>query len=172
MSFVSIVRSVATTVVAASALMAVSEGSMAAPILYDYSFTQSSGDTGSFSGQFTVENGNVLDVTAIGAAFGPTAGMYSGPLYTSDNLFSPTSPYVSTLGITFYVMGGNSIVNLYYNGQSWIAQGAGFVGFGVLSASRYVEPDPQTVPEPAVLGMLGLATLAMAVALKRKEANV
>ncbi len=172
MSFVTIVRSAATAVVAASALMAVSERSIAAPVLYDYSFTQTSGDTGSFSGQFTVENGNVLDVTAIGAAFGPTAGMYSGPLHSSDNLFSPASPYVSSLGITFYVMGGLSIVNLYYFGQTWIAQGAGFVGSGVLSASRYVEPDPQTVPEPGVLGILGVATLAMAVVLKRREANV
>lgn len=68
-------------------------GARAAPVLYDFSFTETSvafGGSGSFSGQFTVENGLVTAVTGTSTLWGAIKGLIAPSGYQgNDNAFSP-----------------------------------------------------------------------------------
>jgi hypothetical protein len=155
------------------AALGAAPGARAAPVLYDFSFTEAAevvgGGSGSFSGQFTVEAGFITAVTGTSTRWGDITGIIApGGYYGNDNAFSPSSPWVTGSGVSFTT--DTRRVGVFDTGGTWYAgtdpltfpTGAGSVG--TLSVTLAATAPPTQVPEPAALALLAAGLLGLGAA--------
>lgn len=169
-------------------MLALSFGSssVSAAEFFDFEFIStiaSTGtQTGSFSGQFTVDGGLIVGITGSGAELGTITSLFAPGTVAvnsnfppNDNVFSPTDPFLSFDGVSF-ASTNFAALNLFRNGAGnyFVLSGAPNVVTGITEGRLSVISS--AVPEPATWAMLllgfGFVGGAMRTAKRRHKVTV
>jgi hypothetical protein len=154
------------------AALTAAPGARAAPVLYDFSFTETAslagGGSGNFSGRFTVENGLVIAVTGTSTRWGAITGIIAPGGYGNNNAFSPSSPWFTSGGVALTT--NSRRVNVSGSGGAWFVATDPLTAFsfadseGTLLVTLAATAPPTGVPAPASLALLAAGLLGLAAA--------
>ncbi len=161
------------------AALGAAPGAHAAPVLYDFSYTETSAiagaGSGNFSGQFAVEGGLVTAVTGTSTLWGGITGFIApGGYLGNNNAFSPSSPWVTITGVSFTT--DSRRVNVYRATTVWgaltdpLTSGSPADSIGTLSVTLAATTPSTDIPAPAGLGLLAVGLLGFAAARPRRRA--
>ena len=158
--------------------VAVAPAARAAPVLYNFTFSEtqavSEGGSGSFSGQFAVEAGLITAVTGTSTLWGTITGILAVGVLGGDNAFSPSSPWLTGDGVSFET--ASRRVNLYSTPTAWIALAVSPTtdpaasSVGTLSVTLAETAPPADIPEPASLALLAAGLLGFTAVRSRGRA--
>jgi len=158
----------------------------AAPVSYDFSYQQTavspfSGGTGAgdFSGQFSVDGGQIVGIAGTSSLFGAITGLVPPGGFPigaeNSNAFGAASPWIDEYGVSFTT--ATRVINLSWDpsepGWDGLAElltgGGSTAGTGNLVVTLAALPGPLVpVAEPATLGLFGLGLLGLAAAGRRR----
>ena len=148
------------------AVLALSVQGAYASVVWNFSYTGGATGSGQF---FTGDAGSPYLVTAVtGTANGAAITGVSSYAGADNLLFSPATPdFVDFAGISFSTVGGLDW-NLFYDGSNFaLRSDENPVGYP--DGLHAINLTVTQVPEPATLGLMGIALVGLGVARRKKR---